>query len=300
MRLISVADNGEERVGVVVGERATPAVAIMNSGPKTMADLLAGGSELLESLRLAAAQHSEEIRTSGAPLEALTILAPVPRPGKIVAIGLNYHAHAIEQNVEPPKAPLIFAKFSTSVIGTGAAVTWDPALTSQVDYEAELAVIIGRKAREVTEASALEYVLGYTCGNDVTARDLQYGDRQWVRGKSLDTFCPLGPWIVTRDEIPDPQALRIRATVSSETLQDGHTRDMIFSVTQIIAHASRAFTLEPGDVIMTGTPSGVGVWREPKRFLGDGEVVEVEIEGIGVLRNPCHTTRPSESAPPPA
>ena len=212
VRLISVSDNGEERVGVVVGERATPAVAIMNSGPKTMADLLAGGSELLESLRDAAAQHSEQIRTSGAPLEALTILAPVPRPGKVVAIGLNYHAHAIEQNVEPPTAPLIFTKFPTSVIGTGAAITWDPALTSQVDYEAELAVIVGRSAHKVTEASALEYVLGYTYGNDVTARDLQFGDRQWVRGKSLDTFCPLGPWMVTRDEIPDPQALRIRAT----------------------------------------------------------------------------------------
>ena len=146
MRLISVSDNGEERVGVVVGERATPAVAIMNSGPKTMADLLAGGSELLESLREAAAQHSEQIRTSGAPLEALPS-APVPRPGKVVAIGLNYHAHAIEQNVEPPTAPLIFAKFPTSVIGTGAAITWDPALTSQVDYEAELAVIVGAAAR---------------------------------------------------------------------------------------------------------------------------------------------------------
>jgi 2-keto-4-pentenoate hydratase/2-oxohepta-3-ene-1,7-dioic acid hydratase in catechol pathway len=298
VRLISVADNGEERVGVVVGERATPAVAIMNSGPKTMAELVAGGPELLESLREAAAQHSEQIRASGAPLDALTILAPVPRPGKIVAIGLNYHAHAIEQNVEPPKAPLIFAKFPTSVIGTGAAITWDPTLTSQVDYEAELACVIGRRAREVPEASALEYVLGYTCGNDVTARDIQFGDRQWVRGKSLDTFCPLGPWIVTRDEIPDPQALRVRATVAGETLQDGHTRDMVFSVAQIIAHASRAFTLEPGDVIMTGTPSGVGVSREPQRFLGDGDVVEVEIEGIGVLRNPCQT-KPSGSAPQP-
>ncbi len=301
MRLISVADNGEERVGVVVGERATPAVALMNSGPKTMADLLAGGSELLDGLREAVARQADQISGSGAPLDALTILAPVTRPGKIVAIGLNYHAHAIEQNVEPPKAPLIFAKFPTSVIGTGAAITWDPALTSQVDFEAELACVIGRRAREVTEASALDYVLGYTCGNDVTARDLQFGDRQWVRGKSLDTFCPLGPWMVTRDEIPDPQALRVRATVSGETLQDGHTRDMIFSVAQIIAYASRAFTLEPGDVIMTGTPSGVGVWREPKRFLGDGDVVEIEIEGIGVLRNPCHTVQPSGTAPlPPA
>jgi 2-keto-4-pentenoate hydratase/2-oxohepta-3-ene-1,7-dioic acid hydratase in catechol pathway len=217
----------------------------------------------------------------------LTILAPVPRPGKVVAIGQNYKAHAIEQDIEPPKAPLIFAKFPTSVIGHGAAIAWDPALTSQVDYEGELAVVIGRRARNVTEAMALDHVLGYTCSNDVSARDLQFGDRQWVRGKSLDTFCPLGPWIVSSDEVPDPQALRLRTTVSGETLQDGHTRDMIFSVAQIIAYASTAFTLEPGDVILTGTPSGVGVFRDPKRFLHDGDVVEVEIEHIGVLRNPC-------------
>ena len=287
MRLISVLDEGEERVGVVFGERATPAVALMSGGPKTMSGLLAGGSELLEALRAAVEGQEDQIRRSGAPLEALTLLAPVPRPGKVVAIGLNYHAHAIEQDVEPPTAPLIFAKFPTSVIGPGAAIAWDPGLTAQVDFEGELAVVIGRRARNVSESVALDHVLGYTCGNDVSARDLQFGDRQWVRGKSLDTFCPLGPWIVTRDELPDPQALRIRTTVSGETLQDGHTRDMIFSVAEIIAHASRAFTLEPGDVIMTGTPSGVGVWRDPKRFLADGDVVEIEIEGIGVLRNPC-------------
>jgi 2-keto-4-pentenoate hydratase/2-oxohepta-3-ene-1,7-dioic acid hydratase in catechol pathway len=259
----------------------------MNGGPKTMADLLAGGSEQLAALQAAVEEQADHVRQSGAPLEALTVLAPVPRPGKVIAIGLNYHAHAIEQNVEPPKAPLIFAKFPTSVIGHGAAITWDPELTAQVDFEGELAVVVGRRARAVTEGEALEHVFGYTCGNDVSARDLQFGDRQWVRGKSLDTFCPLGPWIVTRDEIPDPQALRIRTTVAGETLQDGHTRDMIFSVAQIIGHASQAFTLEPGDVLMTGTPAGVGVWRDPKRFLHDGDVVEIEIEGIGVLRNPC-------------
>ena len=280
-------DNGEERVGVVVGERASPAVALMNGGPKTMGDLLAGGAELLEALRVAVEGQADQIRRSGAPMDSLTILAPVPRPGKVVAIGLNYHAHAVEQNTELPKAPLIFAKFPTSVVGPGAPITWDPALTSQVDYEGELAVVIGRTARHVGEAEALDHVLGYTCGNDVSARDLQFGDRQWVRGKSLDTFCPLGPWIVTRDEIPDPQALRVRTTVSGETLQDGHTRDMIFSVAQIIAHVSQAFTLEPGDVLLTGTPSGVGVWRDPKRFLRDGDVVEIEIEAIGLLRNPC-------------
>ena len=252
-----------------------------------MAELLAGGSQALESIRSAVERQATRIRTEGAPLDGLAMLAPVPRPGKIVAIGLNYHAHAAEQSVEPPKAPLIFAKFPTSVIGPDAAITWDPALTSQVDYEGELAVVIGRTARQVAESTALDHVLGYTCGNDVSARDLQFGDRQWVRGKSLDTFCPLGPWIVTGDEIPDPQALRIRTIVSGETLQDGHTRDMIFSVAAIIAHASRAFTLEPGDVIMTGTPAGVGVWREPKRFLRDGDSVEVEIEALGTLRNPC-------------
>ena len=246
MRLISVSDNGEERIGVVVGERATPAIALMNGGPKTMRDLLAGGSEMLEALAVAVERQADQIRQSGAPLEALTFLAPMPRPGKVVAIGLNYHAHAIEQNVQPPAEPLIFAKFPTSVIGSGATITWDPALTAQVDYQAELAVVMGETARNVSAAAALGYVFGYTCGNDVTARDLQYGDRQWVRGKSLDTFCPIGPWVVTRDEIPDPQALRIRTTVSGETLQDGHTRDMIFSVAQIIAHASRAFTLEAG------------------------------------------------------
>jgi 2-keto-4-pentenoate hydratase/2-oxohepta-3-ene-1,7-dioic acid hydratase in catechol pathway len=287
MRLVSVRDKEEERLGVVVGDRGTPAVTLMPNGPKTMAALLAGGGELLEALRAAVERESERIRTSGAPLEALTMLAPVPRPGKVVAIGLNYHAHAAEQKVEPPQAPLIFAKFTSAVIGHGEAIAWDPALTAQVDYEAELAVVIGRRARNVPVAQALEYVLGYTCGNDVSARDLQFGDRQWVRGKSLDTFCPLGPWIVTRDELPDPQRLAISAIVSGERLQDGTTADMIFSVAEIVAHCARAFTLEPGDVILTGTPAGVGVFRDPQRFLHDGDEVVVEIHGIGRLVNPC-------------
>ena len=287
MRLISAHDQREERLGVAVGERALPAITLMRRGPKTMAALLAGGDELLGALREAVDRESDRIRTSGAPLDALTLLAPVPRPGKVVAIGLNYHAHAAEQKVEPPKAPLIFAKFPSAVIGHGETITWDPALTSQVDYEAELAVVIGRRARNVTEAEALEYVLGYTCANDVSARDLQFGDRQWVRGKSLDTFGPLGPWVVTSDEIPDPQRLAISATVSGERLQEGTTADMIFSLAEIVAHCARAFTLEPGDVILTGTPAGVGVWRDPQRFLRDGDEVVIEIEGIGRLANPC-------------
>jgi 2-keto-4-pentenoate hydratase/2-oxohepta-3-ene-1,7-dioic acid hydratase in catechol pathway len=291
VRLLSFRDaGGAERLGVAVEDRALATGDLQPAGPVTMAELLASGDAGLAAVSSAVAEAADRISATGIPLPELEMLAPVPRPGKIVAIGLNYHAHAVEQDVAPPKAPLIFAKFPTSVIGPGAAISWDPVLTSQVDYEAELAVVIGRRARNLSEGDALDHVLGYTCGNDVTARDLQFGDRQWVRGKSLDTFCPLGPWIVTRDEIPDPQALRIRTTVSGETLQDGNTGDMIFSVARIIAHASRAFTLEPGDVLMTGTPSGVGVWREPRRFLHDGDVVEVEIEGIGLLRNPCRET----------
>jgi 2-keto-4-pentenoate hydratase/2-oxohepta-3-ene-1,7-dioic acid hydratase in catechol pathway len=212
---------------------------------------------------------------------------PVPKPGKIVAIGLNYYAHAAEQGTDPPKQPLIFAKFPTSVIGDGEPIRWDPRLTSQVDYEAELAVVIGTRARRVDESAALEYVQGYTCGNDVSARDLQFDDRQWVRGKSLDTFCPLGPEVVTTDEIPDPQRLRLRTIVNGEVLQDGTTADMIFPVAKLVAFASAAFTLEPGDVIMTGTPPGVGVHRKPQRFLKDGDEVAIEIDGIGRLVNRC-------------
>ena len=291
MRLLSYRD-GIERLGVAVDGRVMPTRRVMPAGPATMAALLGGGPKVVAALAQVVEAQGERFRHEGTRIEDLELLAPVPRPGKIVAIGLNYHAHAREQGVQPPEAPLIFAKFPTSVIGPGAAISWDPALTQQVDYEAELAVVIGSHARNVGEDAALGHVLGYTCGNDVSARDLQFGDRQWVRGKSLDTFCPLGPWIVTRDEIPDPQALSIRAVVSGETLQDGHTRDMIFGVARIVAHCSRAFTLEPGDVIMTGTPSGVGVFREPKRFLHDGDEVAIEIEGIGRLRNPCREAAP--------
>jgi 2-keto-4-pentenoate hydratase/2-oxohepta-3-ene-1,7-dioic acid hydratase in catechol pathway len=219
------------------------------------------------------------------------VRVPVQKPGKIVAIGLNYYAHAAETGAQPPNEPLIFAKFPSSMIANGEPIRWDPRLTSQVDYEAELAVVIGRRARRVSESDALSYVLGYTCGNDVTARDLQSADRQWVRGKSLDTFCPLGPEIVGADEIPDPQALTLRCLVNGEVLQEGTTADMIFPVARLIAHASAAFTLEPNDVIMTGTPPGVGVSRTPQRFLKDGDEVIVEIDGIGRLVNRCEEER---------
>jgi acylpyruvate hydrolase len=208
-------------------------------------------------------------------------------PSKIVAIGLNYMDHCREQHVEPPKAPIIFTKFPTAIIGPGEAIRWDPALTSQVDFEAELGVVIGRTARNVSEAEAMEYVAAYTICHDVSARDLQLGDGQWVRGKSLDTFCPLGPYLVTKDEISDPHHLAIRCTVNETVLQDSNTAEMIFNIPHLIAFSSRAFTLLPGDIIATGTPHGVGLFRSPKIFLKDGDVVTIEIEGLGQLVNPC-------------
>ena len=208
-------------------------------------------------------------------------------PGKILAIGRNYAEHARELNNEVPTEPLVFAVMPSAVIGDGDEIEWEADLTAQVDWEGELAVIIGKTARKVTEAEALDYVFGYSIANDVSARDLQTRDKQWVRAKGLDTFCPLGPFVVTRDEIPDPQNLRIVTTVDGVEKQRGSTADMIFSVRFLIAHLSRAFTLNPGDMILTGTPSGVGKAMNPPEFLGEGSVVGVEIEGIGKLTNRC-------------
>jgi 2-keto-4-pentenoate hydratase/2-oxohepta-3-ene-1,7-dioic acid hydratase in catechol pathway len=220
-------------------------------------------------------------------VKEVELLAPIIRPGKIVAIGLNYLDHCRETNIEPPEKPLIFTKFTTSINDPGGVIEWSDSLTQQVDYEAELAVVIGRTARHVSIDEALDYVFGYTCANDVSARDLQFSDGQWVRGKSLDTFCPLGPWIVSADEIPDPQNLKIQCEVNGELLQDSHTSEMIFGVAELIAYCSDAFTLEPGDIILTGTPHGTGAFRDPKVFLRDGDTVAVEIENIGRIENSC-------------
>ncbi|HIC88926.1 MAG TPA: FAA hydrolase family protein [Anaerolineae bacterium] len=220
-------------------------------------------------------------------LSEIELLAPIDNPTKVIAIGLNYMDHCREQNVSPPKHPIIFAKFPSAIVGPGATITWDPALTSQVDFEAELAVVIGREARHISAADAMNYVFGYTCANDVSARDLQFGDRQWVRGKSLDSFCPLGPWIVTADEISDPHNLAIRSRVNGTVMQESNTGEMIFNIPTLIEFCSQAFTLYPGDVILTGTPHGVGVFREPQVFLQHGDEVVIEIEGIGELRNRC-------------
>ena len=212
-------------------------------------------------------------------------LGPPVRPGKIVCAGLNYRDHAEESGAPIPEWPLLFAKLGNSIAGPGATIDI-PSFTTQVDYEAELGVVIGRQARRVTESDALSYVLGYTCVNDVSARDLQFADGQWTRGKTLDTFCPVGPHIVTADEIPDPQALGIRCRVNGATLQDSSTAQMIFGVAELISFISQGITLEPGDLIATGTPVGVGFARKPPIYLTDGDVVEIDIDGIGVLTNP--------------
>lgn len=228
-----------------------------------------------------------ELRPS-VPLESVRLCAPIARPGKVVAIGLNYADHAAEGNASIPAEPLVFAKFPSSVIGPEERITWDRTVTDAVDFEAELAVIIGRRARNLAVDDALDAVFGYTCLNDVSARDLQFADGQWVRGKSLDSFCPMGPWIVTADDVPDPQILDIQCSVSGETLQAASTADMLFSVRTLVSRLSRSFTLEPGDVIATGTPPGVGYFRMPRRLLRDGDEVVVSVEGIGELRNPVH------------
>lgn len=211
---------------------------------------------------------------------------PPVRPGKIVAIGLNYMDHVREANMAVPERPLVFTKFTTSVIGDGDAIEIDRSIAERVDWEVELAVVVGRAMRRVPEADALDHVFGYTVANDVSARDVQFADGQWVRGKSLDTFCPLGPVVVPAAEIPDPQALGLRTRVNGETVQDSTTAEMVFGVAELLAFCSRSFTLEPGDVVLTGTPWGCGEFMDPVRSLHHGDVVEVEIDGIGTLRNP--------------
>ena len=219
-------------------------------------------------------------------------MIPIERPGKIVCVGLNYRDHAEEQGAELPERPLLFAKFTTALIGPGEPIVIPPIVT-EPDYEAELAVLIGSTVKGVSKENALEAVRGYLCANDVTARDLQYGDRQWTRGKSVDTFCPIGPQLVPAAEVPDPHALRIRCTVSGEVLQDSTTANLIFGVDEVIAFASQAITLQAGDLILTGTPAGVGYFREPKRLLQDGDTVTIEIEGLGELTNPVRRAGPS-------
>ncbi len=285
MKLMSYWQDGQVRLGAVL---AGGVVDMAQGGfAGEMKAFIAAGPQVWQQadawLRSGAAAYVD-----GSPRPA----TPLANPGKVIAIGLNYMDHCREQNVRPPERPMVFAKFPTAVIGPGEEICWDTALTGQVDFEAELGVVIGRTARRVDEAQALEYVFGYTVINDVSARDLQFGDKQWVRGKSLDTFCPVGPLVVSADEIPDPQALGIRCRVNGVLMQNSSTAEMIFGVRTLVAFLSQAFTLQPGDLIATGTPDGVGVFRKPPVFLQDGDQVVCEIDGIGALENRARVWTP--------
>jgi 2-keto-4-pentenoate hydratase/2-oxohepta-3-ene-1,7-dioic acid hydratase in catechol pathway len=241
--------------------------------------------QIHDQLAKSAARVETLPRGTVLPLSDLVLGPPVPRPGKLICVGLNYRDHAAESNMAVPTSPVTFSKYVTSVVGPGTPVRL-PAVSSQVDYEAELAVVIGRRTKHVSVEAAWDHVLGYMNLNDVSARDLQFADGQWQRGKSCDTFAPMGPAIVTRDAVPDPHKLRIQLRLNGTTLQDSSTEQLIFGIDQVVSFLSQTVTLEPGDVIATGTPPGVGFARKPPIFLKPGDVVEVEVEGLGVLSNP--------------
>ncbi|MDH3634476.1 MAG: fumarylacetoacetate hydrolase family protein [Gammaproteobacteria bacterium] len=285
MKLVSYqsADN-ETHLGAIQGDQVVN--LHQASGGKLPNDML----EFLKSGEIAM-QAAIEVLTEnheGLAAKSVNLLSPVPNPSKVVAIGLNYMDHIREADIGVPELATMFCKFPSSIIGCDAHIRWSSALTQQVDYEAELAVVIGKAARNVSEAEAYGYIAGYMNCNDVSARDLQFrpGD-QWLRGKCLDSFCPLGPWLVTTDEIEDPHNLSIRCSLNGQLMQDSNTREMIYRIPYLIQYLSEAFTLLPGDVIATGTPHGVGAFRDPPIWLGDGDIVTVEIEGLGVLSNRC-------------
>jgi 2-keto-4-pentenoate hydratase/2-oxohepta-3-ene-1,7-dioic acid hydratase in catechol pathway len=260
------------RLGLIKGE----ALVDISEVAPDMLSLIKAGSPALHAAKNLTAK-------SAYSLEAVEYL-PAVYPGKIIAIGRNYQEHAAEGGSEPPKSPLLFTKFPNALNAHNAPVTLH-AISEQIDFEAELAVVIGRRANKVSETDALSYVFGYSCLNDVSARDLQFSDGQWVRGKSLDGFAPLGPFITTKDEVPDPQSLKIEGVLNGEVMQSSNTKMMIFGVAYLISYITQAITLEPGDVIATGTPEGVGVFRKPPRLLKPGDVFEVVIEKVGTLKN---------------
>ena len=291
MKLVTYDAGGRPRSGVMCGNCVVDLEMASEGGiPGDMVGLLSQEGAL-ERVREIHARGSEDLGSLPAAacgaIAPKLLLAPVLRPGKICCLGLNYGRHAAEGGAKPPDEPIIFSKAPTSVIGPGRPIVL-PEVSKKVDYEVELGVVIGRRAKLVSEADAMDCVAGYCVLNDVSARDyqLEKAGGQWYLGKSFDTFCPLGPWMVTKDDVPDPHALSLECEVSGEVLQSSSTSEMLFSVPAIIAYLSRVFTLEPGDVIGTGTPSGVGYACKPPRYLRPGDVVRCTVEGIGTLENP--------------
>jgi 2-keto-4-pentenoate hydratase/2-oxohepta-3-ene-1,7-dioic acid hydratase in catechol pathway len=290
MKLVSYQHNDEAQshLGALAGNR------VINLHQASEGDLPDDMLGFLQAGEAAMQKAREVINNTGNGVEthAVELLSPLVNPSKIVAIGLNYMDHIREADIGVPELATMFCKYPSAIVGSGAEIRWSTALTQQVDYEAELAVVIGKTARNVSEADAYEYVAGYMNCNDVSARDLQFrpGD-QWLRGKCLDSFCPLGPWLVSRDEIENPHNLSIQCRLNGKIMQDSNTREMIYRIPYLIQYLSEAFTLLPGDVIATGTPHGVGAFRDPPVWLADGDMVEVEVEGLGVLGNRCRVTR---------
>ncbi len=257
-------------------------VALRSAGFHDLIGVLAGGSEARATIEnwiyQPAAGHT-------VPLSEVTVLAPIPRPSKLICVGLNYRDHAIESNMEMPKVPTLFCKFASAIIGPGANIVL-PKNSTQPDYEAEFAFVIGTGGRHIPAEKWKEHVFGYTLINDVSARDVQLATTQWMMGKTFDTFAPMGPYLVTADEVQDPHALDITIRVNGEVLQNSNTRELIFKIPDLVAYISSIVTLEPGDVISTGTPAGVGFARKPPRYLREGDDVIVRVDQIGELRNP--------------
>jgi 2-keto-4-pentenoate hydratase/2-oxohepta-3-ene-1,7-dioic acid hydratase in catechol pathway len=284
VKLLTFAVGGKARPGVLRDDRVIDLEAAgLPAGPNGgLLAIARGGDAMLKNV----AKVLKDAKVKSYELSKVKVLPPIRQPSKIVAVGLNYIDHCKEANLPVPAEPVLFSKFPNSVCGPYDELSWPAGVTKEVDYEVELGVVIGKKARDVEEAAALEYVMGYTVVNDVSARDLQFmGAKQWDRGKSLDTFCPYGPYIVTRDEIPDPHVLQVRTVLNGKEMQNSSTRNLIFNVNKIIAYASQGTTLLPGDLIPTGTPFGVGFSRKPPVFLKDGDECMCEVEKIGSIRN---------------
>jgi 2-keto-4-pentenoate hydratase/2-oxohepta-3-ene-1,7-dioic acid hydratase in catechol pathway len=279
MRIITFEAGGQTHPGVISGDFA---LDLTTAGFSTVLDVIkhnAVGHSQIEKLIAEAPRHARY------RLSEVKLLAPLPQPRKLICVGLNYLDHAKETGAEVPKVPTIFNKFSTAVIGPGDNIVL-PKVSKSPDYEAELAFVIGRGGRHIAAQAWADHVFGYTILNDVSARDYQRATSQWLMGKTFDTFAPLGPWIVTTDEIADPHMLDIQLEINGEVLQKSNTRELIFKIPDLIAFLSSVFTLEPGDIVSTGTPAGVGFTRNPPRFLRAGEEVAITIQGIGELRNP--------------
>lgn len=284
MKFLSFHSNGVIKPGVLVDSEILDLTTISS---KRMPNDLLGIAKLGEPLLIEIARAVSTGDGRRVPLQSVQIAAPIANPPKIVGIGFNYADHAVEYGVAPPKKPVVFGKFSSSVTGPNDIICWSASLTQEVDYEVELGVVIGKPGRNISEERALDHVFGYMVVNDLSARDLQFADEasQWDLGKSIDGFFPCGPYLVTKDEIPNPQALALECRVNGTTLQKSNTTNMIFTVRKLIAHISRGISLNTGDVIATGTPPGIGMCRNPKIFLRDGDECVCEIAGLGAQKN---------------